>query len=684
MTTEARPQLPADWDLTKVIPGEVVDAAPADADEPEDDIAPGVIEVRPYRRPVLYQAGGAAMVVASVTGRMLGLSARGTWMAAGWFGHGLKSSCVLGYRYARAHDLQEVLGGMSNSGHWNKVEIVRRKRWWTLGWTAGATAALNLAGWWALVKFGGLTALDWSWTVTPAFTGLVAGTLLTLYGRYRLNSPSIAPEQIIADPDNPDSDEPFPLAMCQSPGQVEECVSRALAHKGIGTRSVQVLGYRGWGWELDVVLNASKPAAVSAVLDDLDALFDIPQGGTMFETDPQRAAHLTMRLVQSDPFADMARPSIHAPHSLSVHDNIVMGRAMDGSTFELTLDGFCALIIGAMGAGKTLGALRTVAEALTACIDAVCWDLDPLKGGLDEFGDLMELRARDPKACEEALERALKFVTARSKVMARLKMGDRWKASAKHPHLYIFIDEFLQLSPRGKERAIQLLRTGRQYGIYLIFAGQEATEDALGDAIAGIVPFRIGMACRFEDIRLLFGPGKGAVGWRPDRLEPAVGEIVNDAGQSFIMGGGFNRAIRHRFNGFTRDQILEAVPARIKAGANRLDADTLLEAGEGLTAGSQRRSLTEQLAEFARETMKEDAITLHQLLKLFDDKGADWLPTAVIVEFGVAADGGELQGLLDSLVANAVSRRDYAGDRRVRGWDREIVEQAASVLIAPS
>lgn len=683
MSLDMNPELPRDWDLTKVIPGEL--NVPDDLSEEldDEDIAPGILLPYEPAYPVLRTAGSAAMVVAKTTGRAVGLSVRGGWTATRWFAAGAAAVSFLGWRYLRSHDYQEAIGGVTSSTDWRRNTEIRHRRWKFLGWGAAALAALNLAGWWALVAEAGMTAAD-SWWITPGALALSAAAAVSWYGRYRLNNTGLAPEQIIAEQDDPESDVPFPLAVAQSPGQVAECVSRALAFKGVSTRAVSVTQFCGWGWELDVTLDGSKAADVSRVLDDLDAIFDIPQGGTMFEPDPRRSARITMRLVQNDPFATMARPAIHAPRSLSVHDRIVMGQAMDGTPFELTLDGFFALIIGGMGAGKTLGALRTLAEAITACVDAVCWDLDPMKNGLAEFGDLMELRARDPEACEKALERALKYVTARGKVSAR-QGWDRWKASAKHPHLYIFIDEFLQLSPKGKALAIQILRTGRQYGIYLIFAGQEATEDALGDAIASIVAYRIGMACRFEDLRLLFGTGKSGLGWRPDRLEPAVNdEIVNDAGQSFIMGGAFNRAIRYRFNGFTRDQISEAVPARIKAGVNRMDSDTLLEAGESLALSEDRTSLADRIEEFADRTGKEDARTLANLLVLFESKQAAWLPTALIVETGIAADGSELQALLDNLVGNAVSRRDYDGDRRVRGWDRSVVEQAASALIAPS
>ncbi|MEY9995869.1 hypothetical protein ABIE67_007901 [Streptomyces sp. V4I8] len=675
MSLDQHPDFPAGWDDSKVIPGELY--VPDDLSG--EDIAPGIVVPYDARTPVLRQAGTGAMVVASVTGRACGLTAR-------WFFTGARSVSVLGWRYVRAHDLQEVLGGMSKGADWNKVDIVRKRRWKFLGWAAGVTAGLNVTGWWALVKYTGLTAAD-SWWITPATLTLAAATGIAWYGRYRINSPGIAPEQVIADQDNPEGEEPYPLAWVTDGGQAADCLGRALYAEGADYRDVKTLARHDWGWELEVILKGSTPGKVQAAADQLESHLGLPDGGFMIEPDARDKSRIVVRLVQSNPFADMPRPAVHAPRSLSVHDTIAMGRAMDGSLFELTLDGFCALIIGAMGAGKTLGALRTIAEALTACRDAVCWDLDPIKGGLSEFGDLMARRARTPEECEEALEEALSYVTARGKLLPKLGMGDRWHATQQHPNLYIFIDEFIQLSPRGKDLAIKILRTGRQYGIFLEMAGQEATADALGDAIAMIVAYRILMACRFEDVRIAFGPGAGAQGWRPDRMKPAVGPVANDAGQAMIMGGPFNRAIRYQFNGYTRDQIASSVPERLAAGVTRMDADTVLKAGATLSATEQRGTLTDRLV----DSVHPDAEFVAALLDLFDSKRRDFLPTSEVLLPALAAAG------LDGIDATALSNRlrkhapgvksdrtDCPEGTYLRGWHRGDVERAAAGLLDPA
>lgn len=681
MSLDHHSEFPADWDATKVIPGELHVPDDLSGELSDDDLPPGILVPYEPRLPALRTAGSAAMVVASVTGRAIGLSVRGGWTGLRWFGVGAGAVGYLGWRYVRSHDYQEAVGGITSSADWRRNIDVRHRRWKLLGWAAGITGALNLAGWWALVKYGELTAAD-SWWMTPAAMALSAVAAITWYGRYRLNSPGIAPEQMVADQDNPEGEEPYPLAWVTDGGQAADCLGRALYAEGADYRDIKTLARQGWGWELEVVLKGSTPGKVMAAADQLESHLGLPDGGFMLEPDSRDKSRIIVRLVQSNPFADMLPPAVHAPRSLSVHDTIAMGRAMDGSTFELTLDGFCALIVGAMGAGKTLGAARTIAEALTACRDAVCYDLDPIKGGLAEFGDLMAKRGRTREECEDILGEVGSYITARRDLMPKL-MGDRWHATEKHPNLYVFIDEFLQLSPTAKDRAIQILRTGRQYGIYLIMMGQEATADALGDAIALIIAYRILMACRFEDIKIAFGAGAGAQGWRPDRMKPAVGPVANDAGQAMIMGGLFNRAIRYQFNAYTRDQITSAVRERIEAGVNRMDADTLIKAGGQLSSAKDRVSLADRVEAFAEQTGKEDARTIANLLFLYEAKKADWLATSLIAEAGVIDDGTQLQALLSALIPGAASTRRWDESGRPRGWDREVIERAASALIAP-
>lgn len=671
------------------IVGEVVEHAPAepaddvDADG-DDDIAPGVIEYYKPKPLVRYRVAAAAMTTARHTGHGMGVSVRAAGSSGKWFGHGAKHTAILAGRYVRGHDHKDALGGVASGADWNKIHATRRSRWKFLYRSTLGLVASDLAAWWGITAWGGLPAAN-SWAILPIAEAVAALTAVTIYGRYRINN-NVPAGQVVAPEDIDDGEEPYPLSWCKKPDQVADCLGRALAAEGVSTRSIVLGSVRDWGYEIDVVLKGSTPGKVQAAADQIESHLAIPDGGFMMEPLASDKSRITVRLVQSDPFADMPRPQIHAPRSLSVHDAIVMGRAMDGTPFEITLDGFCALVVGAMGAGKTLGASRTLAEALTACVDAVCWDLDPIKGGLAEFGDLMELRARTQEECEEALERALAYINARKDVMPRVPgMGDRWKATAKHPHLYVFIDEYLLLTPKAKRLAIDVLRTGRQYGVYLIMMGQEATEDALGDAVAGVIPYRIGMACRFDDIRIMFGAGMGALGWRPDRMKPAVGPVINDAGQSYIMGGQFTRPIRHRFNGYSREQILDAVPERVAAGLTRTDADTILTAGYALESTAQRGSLTDQLA----ASGAEDAFLLTVLLAEFDARERDFLPSTEILVPAIETAG--IEGVDSTILGKRLrAHAEVKADRQncpegyLRGWTREDIEKTAKGLLDPA
>jgi hypothetical protein len=608
VSTETEPlTIPDGWDMTKVIPGSLVDPEPVD-----DDIAPGVLEVVPDRTPVLYTAGSYAMTVASYTGRAVGITARGGWTGATWFGVGFKSSCVLGYRYVRAHDLQEVLGGMSKKSDWNKVHETRKDRWKFLAKAVGVTAALNVTGWWALVKFAGMTALDWSWKIPPSVTALAAVTAVAMYGRYRVANPGMAPGQIVADADQDDGEEPFPLAWCTGGEQVQECVERALAYEGIATRNCRVIGRRDAFWEIDVVLKGSNVAKVNAAADQLDAHFNIKSGGTLIDPDPQESAHFVLRLVTANPFDNMPKPSVHAPNSLDISDPHNFGRCMDGSLLDLVLEGLRILAIGVSGAAKTTGVLRDLAEVITACHNAIALDLDPVKDGLREFEGVMATPPiRGNRDCEKWLDYLVKMAKARNTVRNRLDMGDTWVATSKHPAIFPFVDEFIYLSPKAKELFIELLRLAKQSGIYPVAAGQDATSDAMGDAIADSFTLRIMLASRWDDIRIVFGQGSAAKGFRPDRLVPAqTKDIKNDAGQSYIKGPGLDRPLLYGWNEYSREQVKRAVAERITAGRPWFDRDTLAAAGllHLADGGTARVVEGRQIAEDAAAVMANEGV----------------------------------------------------------------------------
>jgi hypothetical protein len=689
--------LKPDWvsgKTPRTIPGEVI---PQPAETDEDDIAPGVIEYRPVRTPVLYRTGSAAMVVASVTGRVVGLSARAAWTAsrpgrtaAGWFSHGALATTVLGYRYVRGHDHIEVIGGMTSGADWSKIERTRKARWRTLAGIAVGTVVADLAAWWALVQYAGMSAVDWSWAVAPGTEALAAGLALTVYGKYRLQA-GLAPGQIVDPEDVDDGEEPYPLAWCKAPDQVVDCVGRALAFEGIDTRNVSLRAARHWGSEIDIDLKGSTPGKVNAVADQLEAHMHLRAGGCLIEPDPTNRAHITLRLLTGNPFADMPKPQIHAPNSLDIGDPHNLFRGMDGSSPEIVLEGTRILTIGVSGSAKSTGVLRDLAEVITACHNAIALDLDPVKDGLREFEGVMAVPPiRGNKDCEQWLEYLVAMAEARNVVRNRLNMGDNWVATRKHPAIYPIVDEFIYLSQKAKELFIKLLRLGKQVGIFPIAAGQDATSDSLGDAIADSFTLRVMLAARHADIPLVFGQGAIAAGWRPDRLQPAQNkDIRNDAGRSYIMGAGLDRPILYGWNEISRSQIQQAVKDRQAAGRPWFDYDTLTEAkllhlaDEYGPGGMPRDGLS--LAERLMHVDDERALEISALLGLFEEQQSAFLPTSLIVDERLAVDGAELQALLADLVPGATAtRQGWKGKPQVRGWTRSTVEAAANALLAPS
>lgn len=670
------------------IVGEVVDLTPADTiemivddqDDDAEDTVPGIVEYYVPKPPVLYRGGSAAMTVARYTGRATALGTR-------YFGHGLLHTSRLGYRYVRAHDHGDTIGGMASATDWNKIHQTRKTRWKFLARSIGGLGLADLLGWWGLTAGAGLAAAD-SWAILPGAEAAAAVAAITAYGRYRLNR-KIAPGEIVAAEDIDDGVEPYPLAHCKTAEHVEDCVGRALAYEGISTRTIRVIGNRAWGWEVDVILKGSTPGKVNACADQLDAHFNVKQGGTLIEPDVQQTAHIILRLITDDPFANMPSVTVHPPNSIDISEPVNLFVGMDGSRPQIVLEGTRILVIGVSGSAKSTGVLRDLAEVITAAHNAIAIEMDPVKDGLREFEGVMAVPPiRGTKDCEMWLEYLVKMAEARNVVRNRRDMGDTWAATAEHPDIFVLVDEFIYLSPKGKENFIKLLRLGKQTGMFPIAAGQDATSDSLGDAIADSFTLRIALASRHADIPLVLGSGAIAAGWRPDRLQPAqTATIRNDAGRSYIKGAGLDRPILYGWNELSRQQIKKAVAERAEAGRPWFDHDTLAEAGLLHLAteyGPDATNDTLSIADRLDAIGSPDARAVSLLIRLFDEDAVAFLPTTSIVDAGIAEDGAELQSLLVRLVPMAKSARPTVDGKQVRGWERKVIDQAASALIAPS
>ncbi|MGH3671994.1 MAG: hypothetical protein ACRDSH_15395, partial [Pseudonocardiaceae bacterium] len=231
------------------------------------------------------------------------------------------------------------------------------------------------------------------------------------------------------------------------------------------------------------------------------------------------------------------------------------------------------VVIGVSGAGKSQ-ALRTLADAVSACVDALVWDLDPAGNGLDALGGGIARRERDPAGITDALADALALAEVRPRMLGELGMGDAWAPSPTHPALVIVIDEYPRLSEKAKSLAVDLLRVGRKSRVTVILAASEATSDALGAAIADTTACKILLTCRHTDVRLVLGPNMITEGWRPDRLHPATGEAPEDAGKAYVWAAGSREPLISKFRLLDPHHATENGTHRAAAGLPRIDTDS--------------------------------------------------------------------------------------------------------------
>lgn len=344
------------------------------------------------------------------------------------------------------------------------------------------------------------------------------------------------PEKAAAEPET-DPEGPYPIADAHTRAEAADCAARALAAEGIELRMAGESARTRWGWEIPVVLRSGTPAAIVAKTGELETHMDLPAGGVLATPDQARRARVVLRLAERDPFGDLRPIPPRALGSASITERAVIGRRIDGHDLAVPLLGVHGVVIGSSGSGKST-TLVTLADAVTACRDALAWDLDPAGLGLDALGEVIDRRERDPAGIEHALADALAVAEARPRLFGQFGMRDAWDPAPDRAALVVFVDEYPRLSTRAKDLAVNILRVGRKSRVTLILAATEATSDALGAAVAESTGLQIMHPCRHGDVRLVFGPQRLAEGWRPDRLHPATADDPGHAGQCYVATAG--------------------------------------------------------------------------------------------------------------------------------------------------
>lgn len=433
---------------------------------------------------------------------------------------------------------------------------------------AGAAATAGPAG------FGVATGGVW--------TSIALGMATAIYGAAKGSPAAIeqATDPGVIEIGAQDGD-PFPISDARTRTEAAECVRRALASEGIKVAKVEAHKHHAWGWEITVQLAKGKPGDIITKAPDLETPLDLPQDGLLCQPMRTSRGRVMLRLVETDPFANMPKAPERKPNSKRMRDAQLVAYRMDGLPYSVSLLGLHVLVIATSGGGKSV-TMRTLADTLTACSDVVVGDLDPGGNGLAPLAEALGVRAIGDDAMgeiEAILEQALKIAKARPTLFAELGMDDNWEPTPEDPAIVLFLDEYPQLSDRAKELAVKILRVGRKSRVQLVIAAQEATADSLGDAIADSIALKIVGPSRHQDVKQVFGAGAGADGWRPDRLHPAQGDDPADAGKVYIMGGGSTEPMIYKFLALSVAEATERARERAKAGRPTVGPRSLRAAG---------------------------------------------------------------------------------------------------------
>jgi hypothetical protein len=354
---------------------------------------------------------------------------------------------------------------------------------------------------------------------------------------------------------------------------------------GVKVADLHVSG-QPWGFEARVQLFKSKPADVMARLDDLEASLVARPNSLLVQQSAKARPMFTLRALGSDPWAGMATLPYRAPLSQRIASDIPMGRCLTQAPLTLPLLRTNGVMVGGPGSGKST-ALLDVAEGLTACEDAVVWDIDlgSSGAGLDPMGEAISRRATSKAAAEILLKDALSIAKARPRLFKQLGMGRNWQPSEKYPALVLLIDEYPALVAAGLFPLVsEIIRTGRKSAVTVIMAAQGASKDFLGAADPASVPLRIALPCQGQDVTRLMGSGSIAEGWSAHRLSPAEGNEPRDASVCYIRSGRHTEPIPHRFAWLDEDEAERRAIERKAAGLPVLDAESLSIAGVDVAA----------------------------------------------------------------------------------------------------
>jgi S-DNA-T family DNA segregation ATPase FtsK/SpoIIIE len=381
----------------------------------------------------------------------------------------------------------------------------------------------------------------------------------------------VPPQEIKGVDLEEEAEEPFALAEAgRDPKQVREAIRLAFV-KGKHARKVEISEIRTpaetqYGWEVPLLLKSGSLADFPPILKDLATPLRVGTGRIMAApASPDDAAEIKLRILTRDPFEHPLPIPVRPPGSSSIRNHFDLGMSIEGQTTPVVLAGQHAIVVADTGGGKT-ALIQRIADFVTSCSDAVIVDIDPVKRGLKVFSPLAALTARSPDEAELVLGQLV--AEAKRRIASMPPTQNMWEPTPQEPAIVAVLDEFIKLSPEGKELAIELLRNlGREALISVVIVTQDATKDVMGDAIADVPGLRIMLPCRTGDVPLVVGRQDAiSLGWWPHLLVPSPDpDEPADAGRFYVIAPRHREPILRYASLMPPDEAARRVEERLKA-----------------------------------------------------------------------------------------------------------------------
>lgn len=384
-----------------------------------------------------------------------------------------------------------------------------------------------------------------------------------------------------------------------TPRMFEQMIREALTTElKVNLSSLRIDPY-AWGFEVHVWLSNMTPENISKNLALLEAcLPGVRTNSILLQQSASSRNYCVIRVPGKDAWQAVPDLPYRAPKSVvtSQLHAAQFGADMSGRPLALPMQRTNVNVVGASRSGKST-LLQGIADVLTATDDQIVIGIDLGSAG-SGFGGLrkgMHAVITDAETASLALDWALDIGKGRPNLFDKLNMGKNWATSAKRPGIKVIVDEFPALVRESKKGYIdpesdsgrripwdldgklaELVITSAKSDVTVVIAGQGVTKEKIGaNTWLTELPVQVMCACDSDDVIQILPSGAIAEGWRPDRLVPAMGDQINDAGVAYVVAGGaYCEPIPYRACVASDDELLRRGQERAAAGLVELDAES--------------------------------------------------------------------------------------------------------------